>query len=37
MLLCNGLGAPTAAWPLITGRDSGFRVVSWAHRGLAGS
>ncbi|SES77701.1 Pimeloyl-ACP methyl ester carboxylesterase [Geodermatophilus poikilotrophus] len=37
VLLCNGLGAPTAAWPLITGRDSGFRVVSWAHRGLAGS
>jgi 3-oxoadipate enol-lactonase len=37
VLLCNGLGAPAAAWPLITDRDSGFRVVTWAHRGLAGS
>jgi pimeloyl-ACP methyl ester carboxylesterase len=37
VLLCNGLGAPPAAWPRITGRDSGFRVVTWAHRGLAGS
>ncbi|MGY1679218.1 alpha/beta fold hydrolase [Geodermatophilus sp. SYSU D01176] len=37
MLLCNGLGAPAAAWPGIVGRDSGFRVVTWAHRGLGGS
>jgi pimeloyl-ACP methyl ester carboxylesterase len=37
VLLCNGLGAPPAAWPRIAGRDSGFRVVTWAHRGLAGS
>ncbi|WNV73593.1 alpha/beta fold hydrolase [Geodermatophilus sp. DSM 44513] len=37
VLLCNGLGAPAAAWPQVTGRDSGFRVVSWDHRGLSGS
>ena len=37
VLLCNGLGAPPAAWPGIVDRDSGFRVVSWAYRGLAGS
>ena len=37
VLLCNGLGAPPAAWPRIVGRDSGFRVVTWSHRGLAGS
>lgn len=37
VLLCNGLGAPAAAWPGITGRDSGFRVVTWAYRGLSGS
>lgn len=37
VLLCNGLGAPPAAWPRIVGRDSGFRVVTWSHRGLVGS
>jgi pimeloyl-ACP methyl ester carboxylesterase len=37
VLLCNGLGAPPAAWPRVVDRDSGFRVVTWAHRGLAGS
>jgi 3-oxoadipate enol-lactonase len=37
VLLCNGLGAPPAAWPGIVDRDSGFRVVSWAYRGLGGS
>jgi 3-oxoadipate enol-lactonase len=37
VLLCNGLGAPPAAWPRVVERDSGFRVVTWAHRGLAGS
>jgi 3-oxoadipate enol-lactonase len=37
VLLCNGLGAPPAAWPRVVARDSGFRVVTWAHRGLGGS
>src|SRR3712207_1250847 len=37
VLLCNGLGAPPEAWPRVVERDSGFRVVTWAHRGLAGS
>ncbi|SNS15592.1 Pimeloyl-ACP methyl ester carboxylesterase [Geodermatophilus pulveris] len=37
MLLCNGLGAPPAAWPQVTAPDGGFRVVSWSHRGLGGS
>ena len=37
VLLCNGLGAPPEAWPRIIARDSGFRVVSWYHRGLGGS
>jgi 3-oxoadipate enol-lactonase len=37
VLLCNGLGAPPAAWPRITARDSGYRVVTWYQRGLGGS
>lgn len=37
VLLCNGLGAPPEAWPGIVGRDGGYRVVSWSHRGLSGS
>jgi 3-oxoadipate enol-lactonase len=37
VLLCNGLGTPPAAWPRITARDSGFRVVTWYQRGLSGS
>ncbi|WP_232807000.1 alpha/beta fold hydrolase [Geodermatophilus chilensis] len=37
VLLCNGLGAPPAAWSRLVHRDSGLRVVTWAHRGLAGS
>ncbi|WP_448639258.1 alpha/beta fold hydrolase [Geodermatophilus sp. URMC 63] len=37
LLLCNGLGAPPAAWPGLVGRDSGFRVVTWSYRGLSGS
>ena len=37
VLLCNGLGAPPAAWPRIVAPDSGYRVVSWAQRGLGGS
>lgn len=37
VLLCNGLGTPPEAWPGITARNSGFRVVTWAQRGLGGS
>jgi pimeloyl-ACP methyl ester carboxylesterase len=37
VLLCNGLGAPPAAWPRIIAPDSGHRVVTWAQRGLGGS
>jgi pimeloyl-ACP methyl ester carboxylesterase len=37
VLLCNGLGAPPAAWPRIVARDSGHRVVTWYQRGLGGS
>ena len=37
VLLCNGLGSPPEAWPRLIARDSGYRVVSWYHRGLGGS
>lgn len=37
VLICNGLGAPPEAWPGITARDSGLRVVTWYQRGLGGS
>jgi pimeloyl-ACP methyl ester carboxylesterase len=37
VLLCNGLGAPPEAWPRITAGASGYRVVTWDHRGLGGS
>lgn len=37
VLLCNGLGAPPAAWPRLIAPDSGYRVVSWCQRGLGGS
>ena len=37
VLLCNGLGTPPDAWPRITARDSGYRVVTWYQRGLGGS
>jgi len=37
VLLCNGLGAPPEAWPGLVARDSGYRVVTWSHRGLGGS
>jgi pimeloyl-ACP methyl ester carboxylesterase len=37
VLLCNGLGAPEAAWPGLVARSSGYRVVSWSYRGLTGS
>src|SRR3954463_9032413 len=35
--LWNGLGAPAAAWPRVVARTSGFRVVTWDHRGLGGA
>jgi 3-oxoadipate enol-lactonase len=34
VLLCNGLGAPLAAWPHLIARNSGYRVISWDYRGL---
>lgn len=37
VLLCNGLGAPLATWPLLAAPGSGFRVLTWDHRGLGGS
>jgi pimeloyl-ACP methyl ester carboxylesterase len=37
VLLCNGLGSPPEAWPLLVAPDSGYRVVGWYHRGLSGS
>ena len=37
VLICNGLGTPPQAWPGITARDSGYRVVTWYQRGLGGS
>jgi 3-oxoadipate enol-lactonase len=37
VLICNGLGTPPEAWPHITARDGGYRVVTWYQRGLGGS
>jgi 3-oxoadipate enol-lactonase len=37
VLLCNGLGAPPAAWPGIVEWNSGYRVITWSYRGLGGS
>ncbi|MCU1614159.1 MAG: alpha/beta hydrolase fold protein [Frankiales bacterium] len=37
VLICNGLGTPPEAWPRITARDGGYRVVTWYQRGLGGS
>jgi 3-oxoadipate enol-lactonase len=37
VLVCNGLGAPPAAWPRIIAPDSGYRVATWYQRGLGGS
>lgn len=37
VVISNGLGASSAAWPAITAPTSGFRVVTWHHRGLGGS
>ena len=37
VVISNGLGASPTAWPAIAAPDSGFRVVTWHHRGLGGS
>ena len=37
VLLCNGLGTNPFAWPALLRRDAGVRVISWNHRGVAGS
>jgi len=37
VVISNGLGASQTAWPTIAAPDSGFRVVTWNHRGLGGS
>jgi 3-oxoadipate enol-lactonase len=37
VLICNGLGAPLAAWPRLVARHSGHQVLSWDYRGLGGS
>jgi 3-oxoadipate enol-lactonase len=37
VVISNGLGASWGAWPAIAAPDSGFRVVTWHHRGLGGS
>jgi 3-oxoadipate enol-lactonase len=37
VLLCNGLGAPEAAWPGLVAPSSGYRLISWSYRGLAES
>ena len=37
VVISNGLGASPTAWPAIAAPDSGFRVVTWDHRGLGGS
>jgi pimeloyl-ACP methyl ester carboxylesterase len=37
VLLCNGLGVSQWAWPAFLDPACGVRVVSWNHRGVAGS
>ena len=37
VVISNGLGASPTAWPAIAAPESGFRVVTWHHRGLGGS
>jgi pimeloyl-ACP methyl ester carboxylesterase len=37
VLLSNGLGSVPAAWPALTAPDSGYRVLTWYHRGTHGS
>lgn len=37
VLLCNGLGTTPEFWPALADPACGVRVVSWFHRGVAGS
>jgi pimeloyl-ACP methyl ester carboxylesterase len=37
LLLCNGLGTIPQSWPGLVGRDSGYRTLTWYHRGTFGS
>ncbi len=37
VLLANGLGAGSSAWPAIVAPHSGFRLAGWHYRGLGGS
>ena len=37
VLLCDGLGSSTAAWPALLREGSGLDVVGWHYRGLGGS
>lgn len=37
VLISNGLGTPHDAWPAINRRTDRYRVMTWDHRGLAGS
>ncbi|MGI9158034.1 MAG: alpha/beta fold hydrolase [Marmoricola sp.] len=37
VLLCNGLGTNPYTWPALLDPACGVRVVSWNHRGVAGS
>lgn len=37
VLISNGLGTPHEAWPEINRRTERYRVMTWDHRGLAGS
>ena len=37
VVISNGLGASATASPAIAAPESGFRVVTWHHRGLGGS
>ncbi|HVT21697.1 MAG TPA: alpha/beta hydrolase [Mycobacteriales bacterium] len=36
VVICNGLGTPPAAWPVLIAPERGFRVVSWYYRGTGG-
>jgi pimeloyl-ACP methyl ester carboxylesterase len=36
VVISNGLGTSPAAWPAVSGQDSGFRVATWYYRGTAG-
>ena len=37
VVISNGLGTPATAWPTVMAPGSGFRAVTWSHRGLGGS